>query len=115
MGRLQSAAVRALRWDPLNCWWCLRHGDNSFGYLRLSRYLVYCCYLYAFGWGETDDADIADVADAGNRDRAKGFLVPVQMIELKFGDYFCGASRSILFSVLAIFISLCILLIMNCD
>ena len=38
---LQSAAVRALRWDPLLLVVFTSLGDNSFGYLRLSLYLVY--------------------------------------------------------------------------
>ncbi|MFR0079959.1 MAG: MFS transporter [Veillonella parvula] len=64
-------------------------------------------YLYAFmGEGEaTEDTDIADVADAGNRESRAKVLSTGTNDWVSFGKlFFVIASRSILFSVLAIFI-----------
>ena len=49
MGRFQSATVRALHLDLSSPEVYMSLGDNSFGYLRLSLYLVYC-YIYMPLW-----------------------------------------------------------------
>ncbi len=73
-------------------------------------------YLYAFmGEGEaTDDTDIADVADAGNRESRAKVLSTGTNDWVSFGKlFFVIASRSILFSVLAIFIPILYITVIN--
>ena len=76
MGRFAVGEQWYFALGPLYCWWCFTSlGTIPLQYLRLSRLLgVLLLYLMPL-WVRvklTDDTDIADVADAGNREsRAK--------------------------------------------
>ena len=77
-------------------------GDNSFGYLRLSRHLAYC-YISMPLWARVKLIP-DDTADTGNRESRSRFLVLLQMIGRALVSYFCDLPLDLLFSVLAIFI-----------
>ena len=74
-------------------------------------------YLYAFmgeGEADTDDTDIADSADTGNRESRAKVLSTGTNDWVSFGKlFFVIASRSILFSVLAIFIPILYITVIN--
>ena len=74
-------------------------------------------YLYAFmgeGEADTDDTDIADSADTSNRESRAKVLSTGTNDWVSFGKlFFVIASRSILFSVLAIFIPILYITVIN--